>query len=333
MNSAYKSKVYVDGELVPQEEARVSALDRGFTLGDGVFETMRLCRGRLFRLDQHLARLKRSAALLQLPVPMSDKEFEAALYGVAAANGLAEAVLRLTVSRGVPDGRGLLPTGQTRPTVVIQPSPFVPPSPQKYAEGFKAIVASVRRNETSPTAFAKSCNYLDNFVARLEAAAANADEAVMLNTAGQVACGTSSNLFLVRAGRLLTPSIETGVLAGITRAAVIELAAGMGMAAEERSIGLPELASADECFFTNTVLGVMPLVKLDGKEIGTGRPGRLTAELRDTYDRLVAAETTNKPAYGGTGSALPLEGEQRISGWGRVSYPFIRCISGDAVSQ
>lgn len=290
---SHGSKIYVNGDLIPQEKARVSAMDRGFTLGDGVFETMRLSHGRVFRLDQHLTRLSRSSKAIQMPLPMSEQDLEAALYRVAVANGLAEALLRLTITRGVPLSRGVLPTGRPKPTVVIQSSPFVPPSRQKYKEGFKAITASIRRNETSPTAFIKSCNYLDNVMARLEAAAANADEAIMLNTVGLVTCGTSCNLFLVREGKLLTPSIETGVLAGITRAAIMEIAVKMGITVGEDAIGPADLISAEECFFTNTVLGVMPLVKLDRNEIGTGIPGSLTAALSEAYEKHLQAETTS----------------------------------------
>ncbi|MBI2865703.1 MAG: aminotransferase class IV [Chloroflexi bacterium] len=290
-NGDRSDSVYVNGEIIPREAARVSPLDRGFTLGDGVFETMRLSRGRIFRLAQHLARLSRSAASIRLVLPMSEQEFGAALYGVVTANGLSEAVLRLTVTRGISEGRGLLPTGQTKPTVVIQPSPFVPPSSQKYQQGFQARTASVRRNETSPTAFAKTLNYVDNIVARLEAASAGADEAIMLNIAGLVASGTASNLFLAKAGKLLTPSIESGVLAGITRAAILEIAAGMGIPTSEQVIDPTDLTSADECFVTNAVFGVMPVVKLDGSDIGTGKPGPLTAALRQAYNHLVEAET------------------------------------------
>ncbi|MDO8672099.1 MAG: aminotransferase class IV [Dehalococcoidia bacterium] len=298
MNSAIGNKIYINGKLTPQEEAWVSTLDRGFTLGDGVFETMRLSNGRIFRLAQHLARLIRSAASIQLPMPMPEQDFGAALYRVAATNGLAEAILRLTVTRGVPAGRGVLPTGRIEPTVVIQPSPFAPPSPQKYEEGFRAITASIRRNETSPTAFAKTGNYLDNIVARLEAAATGADEAIMLNTAGLVASGTSSNLFLVRDARLLTPSINTGVLAGITRAAIIEIAGKMGIAVCEQAIDPADLVSVGECFFTNTVIGVMPLVILDSMVIGTGKPGPVTTGLREAYEGLVKAETMDRTATG-----------------------------------
>lgn len=279
---------YVDGRLLPQERACVSALDRGFTLGDGVFETMRLFRGRVFRLDQHLARLRRSAASIHLPMPETD--LEKALDDVIAANAVFEAVLRLAVSRGVPQARGLLPLGQPHSTVAVQVSPFAPPPAQKYEEGFTAVTASIRRNEFSPTAFAKTASYLDNVLARMEAAAAGADEAIMLNTGGKAACGSSSNVFLVKAGALLTPSIQTGVLAGITRAAVMALAADRGIPVSEQIILPPDLAAADECFVTNTVVGVMPLVRLDNQKIAVGKPGRLTMELREAYERLVEAE-------------------------------------------
>ena len=286
-------EVYVNGKFVRAHEPAIVPLDRGFALGDGVFETMRVEHGQVFRLGAHLGRLRQALTQLNITPPCDDAELEAIIRKVLATNTLTRASLRLAVSRGVPETRGLLPRRiPSGPTVVVQARPFVGYPGEKYATGFAAIVASIRRNETSPTAYIKSSNYLDNILVRMAAAAAGADEGLMLNTTGRMACGSMSNLFAVKSDRLRTPPLTAGIVAGITRAAVIEIANREQLSVVEENLTLEEFRASDEAFLTNSLMGVMPLTRLDSLPIDGGRPGPVTSHLQDCYEKVVQTETT-----------------------------------------
>ncbi len=280
--------VYLNGKLVPREEARIAALDYGFLYGYGLFETMRAYRGRVFRLEQHIGRLVRSAGRLGITV-------DAARLGDAVgqaleANHLRDARLRLAVSAGegspVPD-----PATCTRPTVLVVAVPFTPLPEGIYRRGYRAITASLRRNSRSPLASMKSASYLESLLARQEARLAGVDEALVLNERGLVAEASMSNVFVVRAGGLLTPGRDSGILPGVTRQAVLELAGELGLAVREVYITPEELVTADEAFLTNSVLELMPLVEVDGRPVGAGVPGGVTGRLAAAYRGLVARET------------------------------------------
>lgn len=283
MSEKGKEVLYVNGEFLPVDGRHVSGLDRGFTLGDGVFETMRAYRGGIFRLGDHLERLHAGAAALRLPVPLSDGELRQALRATLERNKLTEAILRLTISRGPSYQRGLLPEASVSPTVVIRAMPFVSFPESKYVSGFRVIISSIRRNETSPTVYIKSLNYLDNILGRMEAARAGADDAIRLNTRGHVTCGTTSNLFLVTTRSLVTPSIASGVLAGVTRKVVLEMARELGIRAEERLVSIRTLLASREVFLTSSVMGLMPVVQVDDHLIGTGQPGPAWSRLATAY--------------------------------------------------
>jgi branched-chain amino acid aminotransferase len=276
----------VNGQLLPVDVRHISALDRGFTLGDGVFETVRVIGGRPFRLEAHLTRLRESAAVLELPIPVTPDELAARTEHLLAANERREAVVRLTVSRGVPPERGLLPPLRPEPTVVIQVSPFHELPAAKLAQGFSAHISAIRRNEHSPVARIKACNYLDNVLARMEAQRAGADEAILLNTAGALACLSAANLHLVRGRRVLTPALHCGVLAGITRQVVSELAVAIGLDWEEGWLLPDEIWAAQEAFLTNSVLGVVPITSVDTRSVGTGKPGPISMSLRQALGEL-----------------------------------------------
>lgn len=282
--------LYVNGELRESRDPQVSALDRGFTLGDGVFETLRSIGGAVPRLAQHLARLRYSAGVIELEVPEPDERLASAIGSLLVANGLRDAVVRLTLSRGASFERGVLPPSSARPTLVIQATPVVAPaeaavpSGAAAAAGIGALISSVRRNEHSPTSRIKSCNYLDSVLARLEARRAGAEDAIMLNTAGYLACGSTSNLHLVVGDLILTPALECGVLAGITRAAVRELAPSAGLRWEEAWLRPEAIRSADEVFLTNSVLGVVPVTLVDGEGVGSGLPGPIALLLLHDYE-------------------------------------------------
>ena len=271
--------VWLNGELVPADEARIDPRDRGFLLGDGVFETLPAIAGRLFRLADHLARMGRGADLLGLPAPPRGADMTDAALATLAANGLAhdDASLRITYTRG-PGPRGLLPRSTPETTLLITAAPAMPtPRPAT------AMVSSQRRNEHAPSARIKCLAYLDNVLARREAAQAGADEGLMCNSGGALACASAANLFVVEDGVLLTPAIEQGALPGITRAVVIELAGAAGIAVEETSIAPERLGRAAEAFLTNSLIGVRPLVAVDGRTIGDGAPGPLTRVIEEAY--------------------------------------------------
>lgn len=281
--------VYLNGSFVPREEAKISLFDRGLLLGDGLFETMRAYHGQVFRFDRHFERLRRSIEFLKIPFSSSKEAVRGALDQLLEANQLQDAYIRLMVWRG--EGVGLDPETCSSSKLAIIARSFAPYSSELYEYGMKGGIVSIRQNEWSPLSRMKSLNFLPNIVAKMEAKAKGADEGILLNTKGSVAEGTVSNLFLVLKGQLLTPSLESGVLPGITREAVLELAKGEGINAIEREIALSELMSSEEVFLTNTLMEVMPMTSIDGLPIGGGRPGPITKRLANAYQELVAKET------------------------------------------
>ncbi len=279
--------VYLNGSLIPRSQARISALDYGFLYGFGLFETMRAYGGRVFRLDRHLSRLTRSAEMLGIPIEAP--ELKGAVMDTLRANKLGDARIRITISIG--EG-GMVPDPSTcqKPTVLILASDYQPSPEQVYEKGFRAIVSSIRRNSQSPLSRLKSTNYLESMLARQEARAAGADEALCLNDKGLLAEASMSNIFLVADGTLKTPGQESGILPGITREAVLELASQSGIDTLEWDISMEELSQAREAFFTNSLIEIMPLTELDGKPIGSGKPGAITKRLMAAYKRLVRTE-------------------------------------------
>jgi branched-chain amino acid aminotransferase len=245
--------------------------DRGFTLGDGLFETVRALGGRLPLLSLHLARLRTSAERIGLPLPWTDAFLAAAVSSVLSANALSDAAVRLTVSRGVPSRRGLLPDPRPTPTLVIAAEPFSG-YPDLHARGADLVTSQLRRDERSPLAAVKSLSRLEHVLARQDAGRAGADEALILNTSGRVAGASAANLFVVVGGRLLTPAPDEGALPGIIRGLVLmELAPAAGVAACEEPVTPDDLRRADEAFLTNALLGLLPVASLDGERIGSRR--------------------------------------------------------------
>jgi branched-chain amino acid aminotransferase len=275
--------VWVNGERQAEESGHLSARDRGFTLGDGVFETMRARNGTIFRLDRHLARLDRALAVLAIPAPRQLREW---VIGAAAAAGAAEAAIRLTVTRG-PGPAGVAPPPQPHPTVTISAGPL-PNFPRSiYADGLKAHVASGRRNEFAMTVGLKTLAYVDAVAALLEAQRAGADEALLLDTQGHCSEATASNLFAWTGGALVTPPVSCGALPGITREAIVELARVDGVDVVERVLGLDELLAADEAFLTSSLRGIVPLVRIGKGPIGDGTPGEFTRRMAAAYRALL----------------------------------------------
>jgi branched-chain amino acid aminotransferase group I len=283
--------VYLNGRLVPRLEARLSPFDHGFLYGYGLFETMRAYNGRIFRLDSHLTRLRCSAESIGLTHSILTTEngkqsLKAACTATLEANELKDARIRLTVSAGEGD---MTPDATTcpSPTILITARHLDPLPPEKYETGFKAAVSFLRRNSQSPLCRLKSTCYMENVLARTTARATGYDEALFLNEQGYLAEGSTTNIFLVSHGELITPSFESGVLPGITRETVLEIARTSNIKATERWVELNELIGAEEAFLSNSVLELMPLVSIDDRAVGTGRPGKLTGDLLFAYRKLV----------------------------------------------
>lgn len=284
-----KEIVYLNGNLIPGSRAMLSPFDHGFLYGYGLFETMRAYNGTIFRLDRHLARLQQSAEILNLASKLAPFNLAKACYDVLETNKLAEARIRLTMSAGEGD---ITPNPSTcnNITVFVVARKLVPLPPETHQNGFKAVLSSWRRNNGSPLSAIKSTSCLDNVLAKQEARAAGADEALLLNQWGFVAEGASSNIFLIRDKKLITPSLESGTLPGITREVVLELAQSLGIEAIEREVEITELLDAGEAFLTNSIIEIMPLTCIGYKSIGTGKLGVSTQKLMSAYRELVEEE-------------------------------------------
>ena len=280
------STVWVNGERLPFDAVHVSARDRGLTLADGLFETMRASRGIVFRVERHLARLRNGLDQLQIPVPPELPDW---LRAAVRAADLPEAAVRMTVTRGV-GPTGVIPPEDVQPTVVIAINPMPVFASSIYDAGLRARVASGRRNEYSMTAGLKTIAYIDNIAALLEARRHGADEALFLDVEAHCCEATASNLFMKRDDRLVTPPLSCGALPGITRAAILELAGSAGIQVAECPFTLNDLMQADEAFLTSALRGIAPLVAIDGKALGDGVPGSTTRQLAAAYAQLVAKE-------------------------------------------
>jgi len=282
---------YLNGALIPRSQASISVLDYGFLYGFGLFETMRAYGGQVFRLDSHLGRLARSAEMLGLPI--NAQELKSAVMDTIQANQLSEARIRVTVSIG--EG-SMVPDLSTcsKPTVLIMAQPYQPYPEAVYQKGFSAVVSSIRRNSQSPVPQFKSANSMESILAKGEAKAAAVNDALFLNDKSLLAEASTSNIFLVTDGVLKTPRVETGILPGITRQVILELAPALGINAREQDMRLDELHQAEEAFLTNAMVEVMPLTEVNGKPVGSGRPGPVTRRLMEGYRKLVLASKTSE---------------------------------------
>ena len=281
--------VYLNDSLVPRSKALISALDYGFLYGFGLFETMRAYSGRVFRLEYHLKRLAYAAKTLGLPI--KTLALKGAVIDTIQANRLSEARVRITVSIGE-GGMATDPSTCNKPTVLIVAEHYQPHPEQVYQKGFRAVVSSIRRNSQSPLSRLKSVNYLESILARQEARTAGVDEALHLNDKGLLAEASMSNVFLVSGGTLKTPRQENGILPGITRQTILELASQLGINTIEQGIRLDEFFQTEEAFLTNSLIEVMALTEIDGKPIGSGRPGPLTRRLMAAYKKLATPESS-----------------------------------------
>jgi branched-chain amino acid aminotransferase len=272
-------KVYIGGKLFEKADAKISVFDHGLLYGDGVFEGIRAYSGRVFRLAAHIDRLYDSARSIHLTIPMSKASMAEAVVSTLQANSLVDAYIRLIVTRGA-GSLGLDPRKTSDPQIIIITDSISLYPPELYQHGLKIVTAGTMRNHPSAlNPRIKSLNYLNSILAKIEGTNAGCLEALMLNHKGEVSECTGDNIFVVRKGELHTPSIDAGILEGITREAVIELARAQGYKVVERTMDRHDIYTADECFLTGTAAEVIPVVELDGRSIGDGKPGPITNVL------------------------------------------------------
>ncbi len=292
--------LWLDGRLVSPAEPHIYVTDRGFQLGDGLFETLRVRRGVPIEWEEHLERLRDGASVLAIPLP-SAEALERGVAELLDAEGLSaagdaslapgDATIRITVTRGPLERRGTLPPGweATTPTVAIQAWRYAPPPRRQLASGIRTVTSALRRDPSSPLSGIKSTSRADYVVARLEAERASADDALFLTLDGRLSEATSSNLFVVAGDRLLTPPPSAAILAGTTRTWLLRdpSVGDLGLTAEARDLWPDDLFGADEAFLSASVAGIVPLVAHDGRAIGTGRPGKRTLALRVARERWI----------------------------------------------
>jgi len=285
-------KIYLDGKFVDSSEAKVSVFDHGLLYGDGVFEGIRLYGGNIFRLEEHLERLEYSAKAIMLQPPLSRDELRDATCETCRQNGLTDAYIRLVITRGVGD-LGLAPWLCPKPTVFIIASKISLYPQEHYDNGLAIVTVPTRR--IGPAALPptiKSLNYLNNILGKIEAKLFGALEAIMLNEQGYVAECTADNVFIVHKGVVITPAVSQGALRGITRDAVIDIAKELGLPLRETDMTRYDIWCADECFLTGSGAEVIPVVKLDGRVIGDGKPGPITQRVLAAFRRRVLVEGT-----------------------------------------
>ncbi len=288
-------KIYIDGKYYDEADAKISVFDHGLLYGDGVFEGIRAYNGRVFRLKEHVDRLFSSAKSLMLAIPLSPAEMSKAVVDACRQNNLRDGYIRVVVTRGA-GTLGLNPNRCKKPSVIIIADKIQLYPKEYYEHGMATItVPTIRNLHSALNPAIKSLNYLNNIMAKIEANNAGCEEAIMLNAEGFVAECTGDNIFIISEGRLLTPPLWAGALYGITRRVVMDLAAEAGMEVRETNLTRHELFNAEECFLTGTAAEIVALVKIDGRVIGNGKPGPVTAKLEAQYRALT--KTSGEPIY------------------------------------
>jgi len=281
-----EAKIYIDGKFYSEANAKVSVFDHGLLYGDGIFEGIRFYNGRVFRLEEHLERLWDSARSICLEIPMTRQEMNEALLETIRQNDLRDGYIRLIVTRGV-GNLGLNPEQCKNPSVIIIAATIALYHEDFYRKGLNIITVATRRsNPASLNPAVKSLNYLNNVMARIEANLAGADEALMLNDAGNIAECTADNVFIIKHGQIFTPPITAGALRGITRSIVFDIAAEFDLKVMEADFTRHDIFVADECFLTGTAAEIVPVVKADGRPIGNGKPGPITTRIMARFREM-----------------------------------------------
>jgi branched-chain amino acid aminotransferase len=289
--------VYLNGSLVPRSRALISVFDHAFLYGYGLYESMRTYGGKFFLLERHIKRLLAAAEAIKLGPKLVGTDLEKACRETLAINDIKDARIRITVSNGASDAAPWTSVMDIKPNVVVTARPYMPFPEEKYSEGFHIGIAdTVRRCRESFIATMKTVNHLDSVMARMEAAARGLDETLILNDDGYIAEGGGCNIFFVREGRLVTPALNSGILPGVTRELVIELAAGLGIETSQGPVGIGVLRKCDEAFVTNAVIEIMPVTEVwdesgNSVSIGGGKPGAIAKKLMEAYKERVVRET------------------------------------------
>ncbi|MDO9464221.1 MAG: branched-chain-amino-acid transaminase [bacterium] len=279
-------QVYIDGKFFPTSKANISVYDHGFLYGDGVFEGIRIYNGNIFMLDEHINRLYDSAKAIKLKVPLSKAELRNAVRQAHKVNGLKDGYVRLIVTRGIGD-LGIDPRTCLKSSIVIIVNKIALYPRELYRKGMEIITASTQRTPVSAlNPQIKSMNYLNNILAKIEAVNAGANEALMLNSSGNVVECSGDNIFIYRNDTLITPPTSIGALDGITRGIVIKLAEQESLKVKELIFSRYEVYTSDECFLSGTAAEIIPVIKLDGREIGNGKPGKITALLINKFKKF-----------------------------------------------
>ncbi len=287
-------KIYINGKFFDKADAKVSVYDHGLLYGDGIFEGIRIYEGRVFRLRRHLERLYDSAKAIKLEMPLSFEQMMDAVLKTVETNEKKNGYIRLVVTRGA-GNLGLDPRKASNPQVIIIVDDISLYPQEYYDNGLRIVTSSTIRNHpNSLNPRIKTLNYLASILAQIECIEAGCIEALMLNHKGEVAEGTADNFFLVKRGVLKTPPPEAGILEGITREAVMELARKAGITVLETNLTRFDVYGADECFFTGTGAEIIPVVQVDGRSIGTGKPGPMTKQIRERYHQLVRSPEADK---------------------------------------
>jgi branched-chain amino acid aminotransferase len=282
-------KVYVDGKFYDEANAKISVFDHGLLYGDGIFEGIRAYNGRVFKLKEHIDRLFYSAKAILLNIPLNHAEMTRAVVETCRQNNIRDGYIRLVVTRG-PGGLGLNPNKCKVPCVIIIADKIQLYPPEMYEKGLEIVTVPTTRNLHSAVNPAiKSLNYLNNILAKIEANNAGCEEAIMLNAQGYIAECTGDNIFILKNGEMFTPPLSAGALYGITRATVIELAREVGIQVSEPDLTRYDVFNADECFLTGTGAEIIPVVKLDARVIGNGKPGKITTTLVQRYKALTSS--------------------------------------------
>ena len=288
-------KIHIDGRYYDQKNAKISVFDHGLLYGDGIFEGIRAYNGRVFKLKEHIDRLFDSAKAILLDIPLSRTAMMRAVVETCRRNNLRDGYIRLVVTRGV-GTLGLNPNRCRRPSVIIIADKIQLYPPALYARGMDIVTVATTRNlHNAVNPAIKSLNYLNNILAKIEANIAGVEEAIMLNSAGYVSECTGDNIFIMKNGSLFTPPLSSGALYGITRGTVMGLASEAGITVSEPNLTRYDLYVADECFLTGTGAELIPVTKIDGRVIGTGKPGRVTKSLVKKYHALT--QVTGEPIF------------------------------------
>lgn len=288
-------KIYIDGRYYDERNARISVFDHGLLYGDGIFEGIRAYNGRVFKLKEHIDRLFWSAKAIMLTIPMAHADLMAEVVEACRRNNIRDGYIRLVVTRGV-GTLGLNPNRCKNPSVIIIADKIQLYPPALYRKGMEIVtVPTVRNLHSALNPAIKSLNYLNNILAKIEANNAGCEEAILLNAEGFVSECTGDNVFIIKEGQLFTPPLSAGALYGITRRVVLEIAEEAGLKASEPNLTRYDLFNADECFLTGTGAELVPVVKIDGRVIGTGKPGPVTMQLVGQYHALT--KVSGEPIY------------------------------------